>query len=159
MNTTACRDLVVGVGNEDRSDDTVGLLVARALLAAGPDTTDVVELRDVCDVLDVWDGYDTVVVVDAVRTGAEPGVLHVLDLATTDRLPETGSEASTHVVGIDTVVRLARQLGRLPEDLHLVGVETAQFTRGAPPSAAVIDAVPRAVAAIEALLAQRAGVR
>src|SRR5947209_5916659 len=68
--------VVAGVGAPDRGDDAVGLLVARLVGETVPDAT-VVEVGDPSRLLNAWEGAAGTVVVDAVRTGAAPGALHV----------------------------------------------------------------------------------
>jgi hydrogenase maturation protease len=100
-----------------------------------------------------------VVVVDAVRSGAAPGTVHVLDAgATSDALPLEAWAATgrggTHALGLAAVVGLARALGRLPDRLTVVGVEAEQLDHGVPLSpsvaAAVVSAAARVVSALRA---------
>ncbi|MFP4635589.1 MAG: hydrogenase maturation protease, partial [Nitriliruptoraceae bacterium] len=107
--------LVVGLGHPDRGDDAAGWLVADLLerraqltvrrLCADPSTL----LTEPW-----WLEARRVVLIDAVRTGAEPGTVHRFDLdELLDASPVTG--AGTHDLGIATTLRLARSLDRLPE--------------------------------------------
>ena len=51
--------------------------------------------------------------------------MHVLDL-TRHPIPPRAGVASTHGLGLDAVLELARVLGRLPRQLVLYGIEAAQ---------------------------------
>lgn len=144
--------LVIGLGNPDRGDDGAGREIARCV-AARRTGIRVLELDDPSDALDAWTGQDTVVVADTVVSGGQVGQLHVVQVGET-RLPTEGwASGGTHALGIATAVELARALGRLPRRLVLVGVEGARFTCGAPMSAAVAAAVPRATDVVLDLVA------
>jgi hydrogenase maturation protease len=138
--------LVVGVGTE-RGDDAAGLLVVRRLKAAGAPVT-VAELAgDLTGLMDLWRPEDRVVVVDAVRTGAPAGTVHVLDAAAA-RLPAGLRCGSTHAFGLGEAVELARVLGRLPARLLVCGIEGSRWSDGTPPGSAVCAAVDRVLAGL-----------
>jgi hydrogenase maturation protease len=137
-------DLVVGVGTE-RGDDAAGLLVARALRASRHPAA-VAELAgDLTRLIDLWQPTDRVAVVDAVRSGAPAGTVHVLD-ATANPLPAGLAAASTHGLGLGTAIELARGLGRLPARLVVYGIEGSRWTEGtgvSPEVSAAVDRVAR----------------
>lgn len=147
--------LVIGLGSPDRGDDAVGAAVARAVAARLPDVT-VVDHEDPTALLELWAGHTPVVVVDAVRSEAPAGTLHILETGPCG--PPLGARpwaqsgpGGTHAVGLGEMVELGRALGRLPERLVVVGVEGACFDHGAPLSAAVASVVPDVVARVCAL--------
>ena len=74
------RTLVIGVGNLLRTDDGVGIHVIRALddLHTGFDTLDAA-IGSV-EILEAMRGYDRVIIVDAIETGAEPGTIFRVNL-------------------------------------------------------------------------------
>ena len=146
----------LGVGNLD------GVAIRGANLdaigggaAGGVRSVEIATLADPTALIDLMAGRDLVVVVDAVRSGAAPGTLHVRDAGAADPpLPSWGAGAtSTHGFGLAEVLDLARTLGALPERLVVVGVEAAGFDHGAQLSPAVSAAVPAAVAAALDLIA------
>jgi hydrogenase maturation protease len=143
--------LVVGLGSPDRGDDAVGPLVAGAVTGLGLADVTVVEQEDPTDLVLAWDGHEQVVVVDAVVSGAEPGTVHVVEVGAAPVAPQTWAAlgvGGTHAFGLGEAVELARVLGRLPAHVWLVLVEARDVTPGAPPSAAVADAVPQALDAV-----------
>jgi hydrogenase maturation protease len=101
--------------------------------------------------LDELTGWDRVVVVDAVRTGAHPPGT-VLSFPFESLGTESGP--SPHAVGLPTVVRLGRASGvRLPSWIHVVAIEVddmESFVEGLTPD--VEAAVPRAAAVVRSLL-------
>jgi hydrogenase maturation protease len=140
--------LVIGLGQPDRGDDAVGPAVARQVAAAGIEDLVVVERDEPADLMDTWSTHDErrVVVVDAVRSGAAPGTIHVLEAGagsgplSADTWAATG-RGGTHALGLAAVVELARALGTLPDQVVVVGVEAEQFDHGTSLSPAVAAAV------------------
>jgi hydrogenase maturation protease len=121
---------VVGVGNPWRSDDAVGLVVARRLQGVLPGDVEVLERAgEPTGLIDAWEGADAVWLVDAVSSGAAAGTVHRLD-ASEQPLPAELFRASTHHVGLAEAVELARALDRLPRHIVLYGIEGASFEAG-----------------------------
>jgi len=135
------RVVVAGLGNEYRRDDGAGPAVAARTVGLLPAVDDVGPLADPLDLLGRWDGADLAIVIDAVRSGAVPGTVRVLDLGA----PRPGSGAtSTHGIGLAGVLRLARVVGRAPARVVVVGIEGDDFGHGTGLSAAVGAAVGEA---------------
>jgi hydrogenase maturation protease len=133
---------VIGVGT-GHGDDAAGLAVAEAL-AAHPLPCGVAIhrcARPLPDLLDALEGADAAVIVDAARTGAEPG--HVSRIARED-LACPGA-ASSHGIGVAQALRLAEALGRAPGRVELLAVEIPAPGTGRALSPQVRRAVPRAV--------------
>lgn len=142
---------LIGVGNALRGDDAVGLLAARRARELAAEAVEVLELEgEPLDLIAAWEGADAVAVVDAVRSGAEPGTIVTHD-AGGSPLPTALAAASTHALGLAEAIELGRSLGRLPKRLVIVGVEAADLAPGAPPTPAVAEAAD--AAAREALAA------
>ena len=138
--------LVIGVGNVYAGDDAAGVIAAERLREAGMPVR-VCELEP-SRLVDAWSGADTVYVVDAVSSGAEPGTIHRFDAAD-GRLPAPifGS-SSTHALGVADAVELARVLGRLPSRTVVYGIEGATFDAGADVTPAVSEAADQVARAI-----------
>jgi hydrogenase maturation protease len=118
--------LVLCLGNPLRSDDAVALHVARLLEAAPPpDATIKVSARAGLYLLDDMEGFDSVVVVDAIQTGQHPpGTVHALPL---EQL-HSPSGPSPHAVGLPSALALARASGApVPARVELVLVEVEVF--------------------------------
>ena len=136
------RLLVVGLGTDDRSDDGIGRDVVRAL-GTGPGLpADLVEgPGDLTRLLELWEGREEVVLVDAVRSGAAPGTVHRWDADEAMGLPgEFG--VSSHSLSLPSILRLARDLGRLPTRLLVYGIEVAETGPGSDRTEAVAASVP-----------------
>ena len=139
--------LVVGVGQVDRGDDAVGPLVVARLSGAPPEGVDVALVPTPVRLADAWEGYDHVVVVDALRSGRPPGEVTVWVL-TDAPLPARPGAGGTHGFGVAEAVELARAMHRLPRRLVLVGIEAAGFAHGVPLSPEVVAALPAAERAV-----------
>jgi hydrogenase maturation protease len=149
------KTLVVGIGNADRGDDGVGLLVARLVRNRAPRSVRVVEVNHGgADLLDVWEGAKCVVVVDAMRTQATPGTLRRFD-AGEGPLPMKTFGTLSHAIGLAEAVELGRELGRLPSRIVVLGIEGESFEHGADVSPilsrAAWDAVERVLEEIRCM--------
>ena len=119
--------VVVGVGNEYRGDDGVGLVVAARLRGRVPDGVEIVRCeQEMSRLIDAWQGADAAIIVDAVESGSEPGTLHRFN-ARDDAIPEHVFRSSTHAFGVGEAIELARALGRLPDQVVVYGVEGGDF--------------------------------
>ena len=132
------RTLVIGCGNADRGDDAAGLLVAERLRSMGIDARD--HTGDGLALLESWSQADSVIIVDAVISGASVGAISVWD-ARTAPVARDLFRASSHAFGVAEAVELGRALDRLPASLTIYGIEARQFEPGAPPSLEVLAAV------------------
>lgn len=139
---------VIGVGNDMRGDDAVGLVVARRLAGELDGDVRVIECEgEPVSLLAAWEGCTRALVVDATRSGAPPGVIRRI-AAHDGPLPAALSGSSTHLLGIADAIELARVLGRLPERTIVYGIEGETFAAGDDLSEAVSAAVERVVAAV-----------
>jgi hydrogenase maturation protease len=135
------RILVIGVGNEYRSDDAVGLAVARLLRQLSLENVRVIEeTGEGASLLDSWKGADTVIIVDAASSGAKPGTIHRVD-ARARQIPRGLLHYSTHAFSVGEAVELARVMGQLPPHVLVYGIEGERFEEGVELSGAVRESV------------------
>ncbi|HLY34401.1 MAG TPA: hydrogenase maturation protease [Jatrophihabitantaceae bacterium] len=137
--------VVIGVGNEYRRDDGVGLAVLEELARHDlADVTLTVSDGEPTQLLDAWSGIALAVVVDAVLCEpSSPGRIH----RTTLPAPQA-TGMSTHGLGIPDVLGLAEALQRAPQRLVVYAIEAADIGFGVGLSAAVQAAVPEVVSAV-----------
>ncbi len=122
--------LIIGLGNEYRGDDAVGLVVARRLKQSAPESVRVLEESgEGAGLMESWQDADAVVLIDAAHSGAAPGTVHRLD-AHVQPIAKKFFRFSTHAFGVAEAVELARTLGRLPPRLIVYGVEGKSFEAG-----------------------------
>jgi hydrogenase maturation protease len=136
--------VVLGIGNAWQGDDAAGLAVAQRLRERVPDDVEVRELEgEPVSLVEAFEGAGEAYLVDAVRSGGEPGTIHRLD-ASHEPLPATLSSASTHTLGVGEAIELARALQRLPPRVILYGIEAETIAAGE----RLTPAVDRAVDAV-----------
>jgi hydrogenase maturation protease len=117
--------------------------VAERLREAGATVLDCAD--EPTRLLELWDGLDTLVVVDAVSTGAAAGTVHHVDLGD-GSLPRELKLASTHALSVGEALELGRALGRAPRRAVVLGVEGAAFGMGDPMTPSVDEALDELVA-------------
>ena len=124
------KTLVVGIGNDFRSDDGAGLAAARALMKLTLPNVGIVELNgEVTRLLDSLQHCDTAIVIDAVQSRALPGTIHRFD-ASQNPLPGSHTQRSTHGISLGSILELARAQGVLPRQVLVYGIEGASFEHG-----------------------------
>ena len=134
---------IIGIGNEFRSDDGVGLVVARRLKPRLPPGVVVLEESgEGTALIEAWQGADTVILVDAVQSGASPGFLHLFE-AHQRALPNQMFCCSSHTFGVAQAIEMARELDRLPRRLIVHGIEARHFKAGTDLSPEVESAAKR----------------
>lgn len=152
----APRVLVAGVGNVLRGDDGFGVAVARRLLDVTlPDHVRVVEtgIGGIALIHELADGFDVLVVADAVDRGRVPGTIMVIDPDVVDVELLSAVErhdllADMHMATPERVFMLARALGTLPPRVIMVGCQPDD-------ASSVHDAMcPEVEAAVEVAVAE-----
>lgn len=148
--------LVACVGNIFLGDDAFGVEVARRLASRTlPDGVRVVDfgIRGLDLTYALLDGYEAVILVDAMPRGGAPGTLYVLEPEAPDAAHAT--LPSAHGLDPASVLRLAASMGGKVEHLFVVGCEPRpldeadEMSDGLSPP--VAGAVAEAVGLIESL--------
>lgn len=141
--------MVIGVGNANRGDDAVGLVVAQLLRARLGRTCAVVEQTgEGTELLDLWEHQDRVWAVDAIRAGGAPGTLYRVPVGV-EGLASPLATTSSHALSLGQAVALGQALGRMPRVLVIHGVEPARTDVGAGLSPLVRAAADALVPRIE----------
>jgi len=144
------RVLVAGIGNIFQSDDAFGVEVAQRLagraLPAGVRVEDF-GIRGVHLAYELLEGYDGLVLIDAVPMGEPPGTLAVIE-------PELGASAAhgdegevapavdAHTMSPDVVLATLANLGGNVGRIYVLGCQPASLDEGmglTPPVAAMVD--------------------
>lgn len=126
------RVLIACVGNVLRHDDGFGVAVARVLEGGPlPDGVDLIEtgIGGMSVVHRLMDGYDAVIVVDAVDRGEAPGTIWVMepDVPAPDSLDRDEWRTlfqNLHLAEPYRILLMAKSLGALPSVVRLVGCQT-----------------------------------
>ena len=123
--------VVVGIGNEFRKDDSVGLYVARLIREKASQKINIIEgIPDGYNLIEKWDNSSCVFVIDCTVSGAKPGTIYSFD-ALKEKIPDNLFNGySTHSISVVEAIKLAKTLDRLPERLMVYGVEGKEFSPG-----------------------------
>lgn len=139
------KTLILGVGNPFRRDDGIGPAVIQRLQADNnlPNGVDVRDGgTDGLALLDYMQGYDRVLIVDAVDMGLTPGEIRIFSPEEAT-LHINADALSTHGFGVAEVVALMERLD-MRLDLKILGIQAQDVAFGdemSPAVAAQLDAL------------------
>ena len=136
---------IVGVGNRLLQDDGVGPRVIDVLEQSLDAPSETVRLYDAGTTgflaLEALSGCDRAIVVDAIRTGGEPGTIREY------RFKDGGFDAEVpqvtmHDVSFTEALTFARDVYELPDDVRIIGVEPGSLNTGLELTDPVREAIP-----------------
>ena len=138
---TSKRILIACIGNIFLGDDGFGVEVAQRLFSRRnpgyPDSVQIMDvgIRGIDLAYTLLDDYDTLILVDAIQRGGQPGTIYLIEPDLTAMTPEKGGEASrialdNHSMDPVKVLAYARTLGARPIHTLLVGCEPEPATLG-----------------------------
>lgn len=122
--------LVIGIGNEYRSDDGVGLAVAGEIAGMGLEGVSVIKQSGSgTELLETLRDADDVILVDAVCSTGVAGRIHRIDPHETQDWDRYVG-VSTHGFGVGHAIRMAETMNLLPARIALFGIEGTNFEPG-----------------------------
>lgn len=146
------RVFVVGVGNIFLGDDAFGVEVVKKLatmpLPEGVQVTDF-GIRGIHLAFQLLEGYETVILVDAVPRGEPPGTVYVIEAETE---VEGGGLFDAHTMNPQNVLAMLTDLGGHIDRLLIVGCEPADVGEGMGLSEPVAQAVDQAVGLVSEII-------
>tara|TARA_B100000609_G_scaffold166262_1_gene139234 strand:+ start:13688 stop:14146 length:459 start_codon:yes stop_codon:yes gene_type:complete len=146
------KPLLIGVGQDFRGDDAMGLLLVRKLKPILSSVWDLVESNgDGTLLMELWKDRECVYIIDAVSGPKEPGELYHFS-AHESIPPADWFRTSTHHWGIAEAIEMSRVLQTLPKALFFWGIEGRIFTH----SDELSPEVNAAMEELEVLLLQHA---
>jgi hydrogenase maturation protease len=132
---THLRVLVAGIGNVLRQDDGFGPAVIHALeqnhlLPEGVRTVEL-GIGGINLVLELMDGYDALVLIDAVERGKPPGTLFVLDadVSKPEDVPPLEAwewSADSCATLPNKALIIAQAAGALPKEIRIIGCQPGE---------------------------------
>ena len=143
------RRILIGIGNEYRGDDGLGLMVAREFRRrAHPGLTVVEQSGEGTSLIAAWRGAESVLIVDAAACGDPPGTIYRFDVAH-NRLPAGCCHCSSHTFGLAEAVEMARNLKELPPKMVVYAIEGESYGQETGLSSAVVKCVSGLIRLIE----------
>lgn len=152
------RILLAGVGNVLRGDDGFGIEVLNELQRKpAVDGVEFFEsgIAGISLVQKLMDGFDALIIIDALDRGGAPGQIYVLEPdAESLKTPLSTHEAiDLHQADPEVVLRMAAALKVLPSRAWIVGCQATDCDElGAPLTEAVARAVPSTVERIQEMV-------
>lgn len=137
--------VILGIGNLLLSDEGVGVHIVNELMKMElPSGVSVVEGgTDGFRLLNVITEADRLIVIDAVKGGAEPGSIYRFDIKDVRNCP-SGFKSSVHQIGILEVIDLSGLIGKTPHTTVL-GIEPKSLEMGMELSEKVKSKVPKII--------------
>jgi hydrogenase maturation protease len=136
------KTLIIGVGNEFCGDDAIGIKIAKLLTDDETVKSKVmVSSGDGMELLNIWQGYDFVLIVDAIQGNAGVGTIHCWDIDL-EAIPSSIHSESTHSFGVFEGIELARELKLLPKQLFILGIEAGNCEVGREMSSQIKSVIP-----------------
>ena len=135
--------LLIGIGNEYRCDDSLGLHAVRALKKLNLRDTFIVESDgDGAELIELFNPVKLAIVIDAVSCGGDPGKIYQFNVHE-QPLPAQFSFQSTHAFGLVEAIELARILEQLPPRFIVFAIEGENFSTGMGLSSSVKQSVQK----------------
>lgn len=159
------RLLIAGMGNDLCGDDGFGIAVVRSLAESEPlPGTRLYEagIAGIGMVQELMDGFEALVIVDAVERGDPPGTVTLLETSVPALESFSDEErrvmlADTHYTIPSRALILCKALNVLPEWVYILGCQPASVELGMELSTEVEQAVPVAVDRLRELAGKLAG--
>ena len=132
---------MIGIGNEYRSDDGAGIIVARRISERALSSCAVYEAGgEGTALMELWRHADDVILIDAVSSGAAAGTIHTFH-PVEQPLPTGLFPYSSHAFGLAQAIEMSRVLNELPRQMIVYGIEGENFEMGTELSPAVQDSL------------------
>ncbi len=158
---TASPDIVVlGVGNTLLTDDGVGVLVVRELMAERDAPDPAVVFHDGGTIglalLPLIENRRALILVDAADFGGTLGEVRLFEGDDMDALLRV-KRSTPHEIAVSDLVLTAELIGTKPERRAMVAVQVGDITLGAEPQPQVFAAVPEAKVRVAELIERWGG--
>lgn len=143
------RNLIIGIGNDFRGDDAIGIVIVSKLRERGIAGYEIIEYSgEGTGLVSLWTGADSVIVIDAAFSGAEAGKIYRFEIGK-DIIPsKLFAGYSTHAIGLAEAIKLSKTLDSLPRKLIIYGIEGKSYETGGEISAAVSKSAEMVIARI-----------
>jgi len=125
------RQKIIGIGNEFRSDDAVGILIARKLKEFYPDYDIIESDGNGIDLLSIFQEYDKVILIDAAVAEKNEDVGQVREIKVAQETNFSNIKIfSSHSFSLLEAIKMGKQLSILPKELILYLILSQNFSFG-----------------------------
>ncbi len=137
--------VILGIGNVLLTDEGIGVHVANELMKMElPENVSVVEGgTDGFRLLNVITEADSLIVIDAVKGGGEPGSIYRFNINDVRNVP-SGFKTSVHQIGILEVIDLSSLIGKTPHTT-IIGIEPKSLEMNLELSPEIKEKVPKII--------------
>jgi hydrogenase maturation protease len=142
--------LIAGIGNVLLGDDGIGPFVIKLLEARYdfPPNVDVADLgTPALDLPLHLSGADAVILVDSAKLGGTPGDMRLFRKHEILRIPPR-TRMDPHSPALRESLSQLELMGRMPDELLLIGMEGSRFDAGCALSAPVRQCIPHVIDAV-----------
>lgn len=137
--------LILGIGNILLRDEGVGVRVIEAMRDLSlPEGVEILDGgTSGADLIDELADRQKVIVIDAIKTDAEPGA--IFRFSDKDLIARTEGTISLHEFGLVETLLATRQLGCAPQEVIIYGVQPKDISSGLELSAEIAALVPKVI--------------
>jgi len=137
------RTAILGVGNLLMKDEGIGVHVAQACARLSlPEGVEVIDGGTSIELAFLADGFDKLIVIDAVKAGGEPGTIYHFSLEEIEH--GQAPILSGHELGLAQAFS-ASALERTPKEILIIGVEPSKIDWGLELSPELENKIPEIV--------------
>jgi len=144
MEESKVRFAVVGVGNLLLKDEGIGVHIAHALQQIDiPYNVKIIDGGTSLDLPDCLENVDKLIIIDAVKTGGQPGTIYRFHPYDMDI--ESEGIISLHELGLAQSLRMMRLIGNEPKETVIIGIEPKEIDWGTELSAELQQKIPEII--------------
>ncbi len=132
--------LLIGVGNEFRGDDAIGISVMESMRKKYPELGEyIIEQSDLMQLLSIWDDKD-LLIVDAIRS-SQLDLGDIFSSSSADEIMKmTDVLFSTHGIDLAHVLAIGKSINKMPKSIFFIGINGKNWNIGDAISSEVIKA-------------------
>ena len=147
MEEPEVRITVVGVGNLLLKDEGIGAHTTHALQQIDiPHNVKIVDGGTSPDLPYYLENVDKLIIIDAVKTGGQPGTIYRFHPYDMDI--ESEGIISLHELGLEQSLRMMRLTGNTPKETVIIGIEPKEINWGTELSAELQQKIPEIINAV-----------
>ena len=147
MEEPEVRITVVGVGNLLLKDEGIGTHTTHALQRIDmPHNVRIIDGGTSPDLPYYLENVDKLIIIDAVKTGGQPGTIYRFHPYDMDI--ESEGIISLHELGLEQSLKMMRLTGNEPKETVIIGIEPKEIDWGTEPSAELQQKIPEIINAV-----------